>query len=216
MTEVNKEKAVEQEPKQEEQPQHGDHKHHHAFTDPAEREKKWNDPERDKWQHPKKIVAALAPKLGETVAESGAGTGYMVAPLSKAVGNGGTVIAIDAEAAMVEYLAKRSDDLGPAKIVPRMVVPDDPELQTASVDGVLTPGHMASRQGARGIRQEGVRGTKAVREVRGGGTRGRCGDRPAEGDAARPCERDEATRSSRLSGRGRAWVDATALYGRGA
>lgn len=36
----------------------------------------------------------------------------MVAHLSKAVGEGGTVIAIDAEAAMVEYLAKRSDDLG--------------------------------------------------------------------------------------------------------
>ena len=39
---------------------------------------------------------------------------------------------------MVEYLAKRSADLGPAKIVPRKVGPDDPELQVASADGVLT------------------------------------------------------------------------------
>jgi len=141
VTEVNKDKAVDLEPeqkerpKQEEPPRHGDHKH--AFTDPAERAKKWNDPDRDKWQHPEVIVAALALTPGATVADIGAGTGYMVAPLSKAVGRGGTVIAIDASAEMVEYLAKRSADLGPARIVPRKVGPDAPELQAASVDGVL-------------------------------------------------------------------------------
>jgi len=130
--EVNNDK----ERKHGDQPNHGDHKH--AFADPAERAKKWNDPERDKWQHPEEIVAALALKPGATVADIGAGTGYMVAHLSKAVGKGGTVIAIDASAAMVEYLTKRSVDLGPAKIVPRKVGPDDLELQTSSVDGVLT------------------------------------------------------------------------------
>lgn len=69
----NKDKA-EQEPKQEEQPKHGDHKHQNAFADPAERAKKWNDPERDKWQHPEEIVAALALKPGATVADIGAET----------------------------------------------------------------------------------------------------------------------------------------------
>ena len=133
--------AIKQEPKQDErpkqeQPKHGDHKH--AFADPEERAKKWNDPERDVWQRPEEIVAVLAPKPGATVADIGAGTGYMVAHLSKAVGKGGTVVAIDAEAAMVDYLAKRSNDLGPATIVPRKVGPDDPELPPASVDGVLT------------------------------------------------------------------------------
>lgn len=144
MTELTNDKTDEQEtkqvvqPKHEERPKHGDHIHQHAFADPAERAKKWNDLERDEWLHPEKIVAALALKPGATVADIGAGTGYMVARLSKAVGKGGTVIAIDAETAMVEYLAKRSSDLGPAKIVPRKVGPDDPELQTFSVDGVLT------------------------------------------------------------------------------
>jgi predicted methyltransferase len=133
--------ATKQEPQQEERPKpepprHGDHKH--AFTDPAEKARKWNDPERDKWQHPEEIVAALALKPGATVADIGAGTGYMVAHLSKAVGTDGTVIAVDAEAAMVEYLTKRGTELGPARIVPRKVGPDDPELQPASVDGVLT------------------------------------------------------------------------------
>lgn len=138
VTEANKEKAVESRPQHEEQPKHGDHKHHHAFADPAESAKKWNDPERDKRQHPEEIVASLALKPGATVADIGAGTGYMVAPLSKAVGKDGTVIAIDASAEMIEYLTKRSANLGPAKIVPQKVGTDDPELQTASVDGALT------------------------------------------------------------------------------
>lgn len=130
VTEGNNDKAVDQ------QPRHGDHKH--AFTDPAEKAKKWNDPERDKWQHPEEIVAAIDLKPGATVADIGAGTGYMVAHLSNAVGMGGTVIAIDASSEMVEYLGKRSGDLGPAKIVPRKVGFDDPELPPASVDRVLT------------------------------------------------------------------------------
>jgi predicted methyltransferase len=138
VTKVTEDKTVKHEPRKEERPKHEGHKHHHAFADPAERSKKWNDPERDKWQHPEEIVAALALKPGATVADIGAGTGYMVASLSEAVGKDGTVIAIDAEAAMVEYLAKRMNDLGPAKIVPRKVTPDSPELEPASVDGVLT------------------------------------------------------------------------------
>lgn len=142
MTETDSNKAVEQQPKKveppepDEQPGHGEHQH--AFADAADRAKKWNDPGRDTWQRPEEIVAALALKPGATVADVGAGTGYMVSHLSRAVSPGGTVIAIDAEPAMVEYLAKRGADLGPARIVPRKVGPDDPELQPASVDAVLT------------------------------------------------------------------------------
>lgn len=147
MTDADRDQAVSREPERENRPvqkpqesgtppKHGDHKH--AFSDPAERAKKWNDPERDKWQRPEEIVVALSLRPGATVADVGAGTGYMVAPLSKAVGKGGTVIAIDASAEMIEYLAKRKDDLGPAKIVPRKVGHEDPELQPESVDGVLT------------------------------------------------------------------------------
>lgn len=142
VTDVNNDKAIEpqpspiEQPKHEVQPMHKDHKH--AFANPAEQAKKWNDPARDKWQHPEEIVAALALKPGATVADIGAGTGYMVAPLSKAVGKNGTVFAIDASAEMVEYLAKRKDELGPARIVPQKVGFDDPELKVASMDAVLT------------------------------------------------------------------------------
>ena len=131
-----KENASESAPKKENPPMHKDHKH--AFADPAEMSKKWNDPERDQWQHPEEIVAALALKPGATVADIGAGTGYMVAPISKAVGKDGTVIAIDASAEMFEYLTKRESELGPAKIVPQKVGFNDPELPSAGVDRVLT------------------------------------------------------------------------------
>lgn len=125
--------------KQGETHMHGEHKHHHhAFADPTKHAKKWNDPQRDSWQHPEEIVAALALTPGATVADIGAGTGYMAAHLSEAVGESGTVIAIDAEAAMIDYLTNRSKDLGPATIVPRKVTAASPDLQNASVDGVIT------------------------------------------------------------------------------
>lgn len=117
---------------------HEVHDHHHGFADPVERAKKWNSPDRDTWQQPHQIVAALALKPGATVADIGAGTGYMVAFLSDMVGRDGTVIAIDTESAMIQYLTERSTELGPAKVVPQKVAPDDPLLQSHSVDAVLT------------------------------------------------------------------------------
>ncbi|ODA36530.1 class I SAM-dependent methyltransferase [Planctopirus hydrillae] len=114
------------------------HDHKQAFAYPEEVSKKWNNPERDKWQHPEEIIAALALKPGATVADLGAGTGYMVAHMSKAVGQDGTVMAIDASEEMVEYLTKRQAELGPATIVPQKVGFDDPELPASGVDRVLT------------------------------------------------------------------------------
>jgi len=134
--EVKNDKTVVQKPNREDQAMHLDHEH--AFIDPVKSAKKWNDPERDKWQRPEEIVEALAVRQATTVADIGAGTGYMVAHLSKAVGKGGTVIAIDTSAAMVGYLKERVDELGPARIVPRKVGPDAPEFHAASLDAVLT------------------------------------------------------------------------------
>ncbi|WP_200836612.1 class I SAM-dependent methyltransferase [Roseiconus lacunae] len=104
---------------------------------------------RDEWQHPEEIVAALKLEAGQTVADIEAGTGYMVAHLSEAVGGNGTVIAIDAEAAMIEYLANHLPELGPAHIVTQKVDFHDPELKPESVHGVLTLDtwhHMSERE----------------------------------------------------------------------
>lgn len=49
--------------------------HQHAFDDPDKLAAKWNDPSRDKWQHPEEIVTALNLESGAIVADIGAGTG---------------------------------------------------------------------------------------------------------------------------------------------
>lgn len=118
---------------------HADHEHgHRRFANPEERAEKWNSPDRDAWQCPQEIISALGLRPSSTVADIGAGTGYMVAHLSEAVGERGTVIAIDAEEAMIAYLGERSERLGPAKVIPRLVGAAGPELGEASVDGVIT------------------------------------------------------------------------------
>lgn len=129
--------------------EHQHQSHQHAFSEPDKLAAKWNDPSRDEWQHPEEIVEALNLKKGAIVADIGAGTGYMVAHLSQAVGEAGTVIAIDAEAAMVDYLTRHSSELGPATIVPQKVGFHDPDLRTESVDAVLildTWHHMTERE----------------------------------------------------------------------
>lgn len=114
-----------------------DGRRHGAFADPDKAAAKWNSPERDAWQHPEEIVAALDLRAGATVADIGAGTGYMVGHLSKAAGENGTVIAIDAEDAMIEYLSNRIETLRPATVIPQKVSPDDPNLPNESVDAIL-------------------------------------------------------------------------------
>lgn len=117
---------------------HQEHESRHgAFADPDKAAAKWNSPERDEWQHPDEIVAALDLRAGATVADIGAGTGYMVAHLSKAVGENGTVIAVDAEEAMIKYLSSRVEDLRPATVLPQKVAADDPNLLNESVDAIL-------------------------------------------------------------------------------
>ncbi len=136
------EQTITQEHKEEEHMhKHGSHDgghHHHAFNEPEKYAERWNDPERDSWQHPEEIVAAMGITPGAKVADIGAGTGYMVAHLSKAVGEAGEVQAIDVEEAMVKYIASKKDELGPATILPRKVSMESPALKPATMDAVMT------------------------------------------------------------------------------
>ncbi|MFN3158673.1 MAG: class I SAM-dependent methyltransferase [Rubinisphaera brasiliensis] len=116
---------------------HG-HDHRHAFADPEKLAQKWNASERDVWQRPEDITAVLALETGMSVADIGAGTGYMLPRLSKAVGASGIVVAIDAEPAMVKYLTAHQQEFGPATLVIRQVQPGDPGLEPTSVDRVMT------------------------------------------------------------------------------
>jgi precorrin-6B methylase 2 len=83
------------------------HGHSHSFNDPKKWSTTFDDPERDKWQMPDRIIAALALRPTDLVADIGAGTGYLAVRIARQLGSG-TVFAVDVEPKMVEHLAERA------------------------------------------------------------------------------------------------------------
>jgi cyclopropane fatty-acyl-phospholipid synthase-like methyltransferase len=109
---------------------------HHRFEKADDWAPMFDDPQRDAWQRPDAVVAALALSPGMTVADVGAGTGYFEKRLAVAVG-AGKVIAIDIEPDMVRYLRERAQREGTPNVEARLATPDDPNLAAGSVDRIL-------------------------------------------------------------------------------
>src|ERR1700731_3385703 len=82
-----------------------DHMEHHF--DPKASAKSFDDPARDAWQMPDRVIAALNLKRGQVVADIGAGTGYFSVRLAKSEA-GPKVYAVDIEPSMVSYLRERA------------------------------------------------------------------------------------------------------------
>ena len=116
---------------------HGRRAHHHRFDDAASWSKVFDDPERDAWQRPADVVAAMAIAPGMTVADVGAGTGYFEPYLSRAVGPEGKVVAVDIEPDMVRWLAERAKREGLANVEVVRGAAADPNLPSGSIDRVL-------------------------------------------------------------------------------
>jgi SAM-dependent methyltransferase len=110
---------------------------HHSFAEVEKWVKVFDDPERDEWQKPAEVAAALDLKPGMVVADLGAGTGYFERHLSKAVRPGGIVLAIDTEPEMVEHIGKRTRGINLDNVVPVLAAQDDPFLPRGRVDRVL-------------------------------------------------------------------------------
>jgi cyclopropane fatty-acyl-phospholipid synthase-like methyltransferase len=87
------------------QPAKPDHMNH-KFDDPARYAKSFDDPSRDAWQMPARVIDALQLKSGMKVADIGAGTGYFSMRLARVPGV--SVVAVDIEPKMVEYLKQRA------------------------------------------------------------------------------------------------------------
>jgi predicted methyltransferase len=125
---------------------------HHSMQHRFEKAEDWvpmfDDPKRDEWQQPDKVVAALALAPGMVVADVGAGTGYFEKRLATAVGANGAVIAVDIEPDMVRYMRERAHREGTPNVEARLGAADDPKLSAASVDRILivnTWHHIADR-----------------------------------------------------------------------
>jgi ubiquinone/menaquinone biosynthesis C-methylase UbiE len=90
--------------------------------------------DREEWQHPEEVVAALDLGAGDQVADLGAGGGYFTFRLAEAVGEGGTVFAIDVDLDMLEYIDVTAAQKGLSQIVTLEAEASDPGLPNASVD----------------------------------------------------------------------------------
>jgi len=94
-------------------------------------------PERNEFQKPDQVMAALALKKGERVADIGAGSGYFTIPVAKAVGPEGVVWALDIEPFMVDAVEKRARESHLKNVKPMLVEKDDPKLPPGGVDTIL-------------------------------------------------------------------------------
>jgi SAM-dependent methyltransferase len=112
--------------------QHHEGEMPHRFENADQWAKVFEDPTRDSWQQPDRILQALELTPALTVADVGAGTGYFavkIAPLVK------EVIATDVEPDMVRYMTERAAREKLPNLRAVLTPTDDPQL--AKIDRVL-------------------------------------------------------------------------------
>jgi predicted methyltransferase len=99
----------------------------HRFDDPERYAKSFDDPARDQWQMPSRVIEVLQVAPDATVADIGAGTGYFTMRLAKAAPRG-VVYAVDVEAAMLEHIRKRASAAGLTNVSPVQASGSSPNL----------------------------------------------------------------------------------------
>ena len=113
---------------------HADHMEH-SFADVERYAKSFDDPKRDVWQMPDRVIAGLGLMAGNSVADIGAGTGYFTVRLAKSAATP-KVFASDIEPNMVRYLQHRAMTERLTNVMAVQARADSPNLPEA-VDVVL-------------------------------------------------------------------------------
>jgi ubiquinone/menaquinone biosynthesis C-methylase UbiE len=124
---------------------HADHMEHHF--DAKESAKRFDDPARDAWQLPHRVITALNLKRGQIVADIGAGTGYFSVRLAKSEA-APRVYAVDIEPSMVSYVRERASKEGLSNVTAVLASAEQPNLPEP-VDLVLivdTYHHIGDRE----------------------------------------------------------------------
>lgn len=107
---------------------------HRLHQDPKAYISMLEDPKRDAYQKPHEVMAALALKEGEVIADIGAGSGYFTVRLAHHVGDKGRVYAVDISPEMIVHLNRRIRDSQQKNVVTILAAPDDPLLADASIN----------------------------------------------------------------------------------
>lgn len=105
---------------------------------------------RDSWQQPDKVVAALNLHSGDVVADLGSGGGYFTFKLARAVAPSGKVYAIDIDKDMIELVNKQLAEEPEKNVEAILATPTDPLLPQTGVDLIFTVNtyhHIADRVG---------------------------------------------------------------------
>jgi arsenite methyltransferase len=103
---------------------------------------------RDSWQQPDKVIAALNLHPGEVVADLGSGGGYFTFKLARAVAPSGKVYAVDVDKDMIELIAKRLKEESGNNVETILATATDPLLPQTGVDLIFTVNtyhHIANR-----------------------------------------------------------------------
>ncbi|MCB1035964.1 MAG: methyltransferase domain-containing protein [Acidobacteria bacterium] len=116
---------------------HGEEGVHHDFSDVERWAAIFEGDDRDSWQKPEEVVQIMGLAPGMTVADLGAGSGYFLPYLSKAVGPAGKVLALDPEAEFIPFMAGRAKEHGWTNVEARQIPFDNPGLDDGSVDRIL-------------------------------------------------------------------------------
>lgn len=113
------------------------HQQHHPPETTSRYIQALEDPSRDAWQQPEKVMAKLALTPGQSVADLGSGPGYFTLRLARAVGPAGKVYAVDISSGMLDYLEKQARADHQTNIQTVLAEPHNPRLPAASVDMIF-------------------------------------------------------------------------------
>ncbi len=94
--------------------------------------------DRDQWQQPDKVIAALQIQPGTEIADLGAGGGYFTFHLAKAAGPKGKVYAVDIDRETNELIVERAKKDGVTNVETILAKADDPLLPKSGVDLIFT------------------------------------------------------------------------------
>jgi ubiquinone/menaquinone biosynthesis C-methylase UbiE len=93
--------------------------------------------EREEEERTSALIESLKVKVGDVIADIGAGTGYHARRLAPKITPGGKVLAVDIQPEMLTLLSNKMAELAITNVVPVLGTITDPKLPPASVDLVL-------------------------------------------------------------------------------